>query len=135
MNNMSMASVEKASASVMQAYEEMNNMARAFSEASMQSAAAMTKGWEEISRTASGMVQESVARSMEASKAMMGMKDVRQMVEAQQEMVKEFCDSWMAGTGKLGEISARISQEVAEPVSTQMNSAMGKIMAKARTAA
>lgn len=133
--NMSMESVEKATQNLMQACEEINGMARAFGEATMQSATAMTKGWEEISRSANGILQESMARTMTASKSMMGMRDMRQVMQMQQDMMKDCMDCWMAGTGKMTEISARVSKEVVEPVAQQVSGSLTKIMSKVKAAA
>lgn len=131
----SINNVEKATHGVIQTYEELNNVARALSEATMQSASAMTKGWDEITRSAGGMMQESVERTMSASKTMMSCKSMREAMEMQNEFIKTCFDSWMAGTGKLTEISARISKEVMEPVTQQVSSTMNKIMVKTRLAA
>jgi len=126
--------MEKTTQGMMQAYEEMNAMAKAFGEATMQSAAAMTKGWEEISRSASGILQESMARTMSAGKTMMAAKNPKEIMDMQAEFMKDCFDYWMAGTGKISEISARITQEVMDPVAQQTNAAMSKMMVKARAA-
>ncbi len=127
--------VEKATQGVMQAYEEINDVARAFGEATMQSASALSKGFEEISRSAGGIMQESMERTMSASKTIMSCKSVKEAMELQNEFVKNCFDSWMAGTGKITEISARISKEVLEPVTQQVNTTMSKAMVKGRMVA
>ena len=126
---------EKATQSMMQAYEEINSTAKAFGEATLQSANAMTKGLEEITRSASGMLQETMANSLNAGKSLMGSKSIQEAIALQQEMAKDFFDRWVAGAGKITEISARVGKEVSEPVAQQVNSAVSKIMSKAKMAA
>jgi phasin family protein len=127
--------MDKTAQGLMQAFEEMNASAKAFGEATMQSASAMTKGWEEISRSASGIMQESMARTMSAGKTLMGAKNPKEMMDMQAEFMKDCFDCWMAGTGKLSEISARVTQEVIDPVAQHASAAMSKMMVKTRSAA
>jgi phasin family protein len=126
--------MDKATQGMMQAYEEINSMAKAFGEATMQSASAMTKGIDELARSASGIMQESVARTMNASKTMMAAKNPREIMDMQAEFMKDCFDCWMAGTGKISEISARVTQEVIDPVAQHANAAISKAMVKARAA-
>jgi phasin family protein len=126
--------MDKATQGLMQAFEEMNVSAKAFGEAAMQSASAMSKGWEEISRSASGIMQESMARTMSAGKTLMAAKNPKEMMDMQAEFVKDCFDYWMAGTGKISEISARVTQEVIDPVAQHANATMSKIMVKTRAA-
>ena len=132
---MQIENMEKATQSMSKAYEEINSMAHAFGEATMQSASAMTKGMEEMARSASGMMQETMASSMNAGKSLMAAKNPQEAFAMQQEMMKDFFDRMMASAGKMTEISTRISKEVAEPVAQQVNTAMSKIMSKAKMAA
>jgi len=130
----SMEHIEKGTQGMMQAYEELNAFSKAFGEATMQSAAAMTKGWDELARAGSGIVQESMARMMNAGKTIGAAKNPREAMDMQAEFMKDCFDCWVAGTGKLSEISARVTQEVIDPVAQHANAAMSKMMIKARAA-
>jgi len=101
----------------------------------MKSASAMSRGMEEIARNANGLLQESFARSVSAGKTLMGAKDPREILNMQNEYLKDCFDCWVAGTGKISEISARMTQDVVKPMAEHANNAMSKITQKTRAAA
>lgn len=126
--------MEKMTNGLMKACEEAGSMAREQIDAAMLSAAAMTKGIEEIARNANGLIQESMARSVSAGKTLMGAKTMQEMMDMQNEFMKDCFDCWMAGTSKISEISARMTQDVMKPIADHTNSAINKAMQKARAA-
>src|SRR5579862_3193299 len=99
--------IEKANQSVMQIWEEMNNFSRESMEVAMRSVAAMTKGWDETTRSTGGLIQENWTRAMTAGKTIMDAKTMQEMMNMNVEFMKDCFDSWMAGTGRVTEISAR----------------------------
>ncbi|MFY9288986.1 MAG: phasin family protein [Alphaproteobacteria bacterium] len=124
--------MERATHGLMQGLEDANGMAREQMDAAMKSAAALSKGMEEIARNTSGLLQDSFSRSYAASKHMMEAKNLREIVDMQSELAKECFDCWVAGTGKISEISARMAQDVFGPLSEQANSHMQKMTHRAR---
>ena len=127
--------MQNTTASVMAAYEELGMMAREHMDATMKSVAAVTKGFDELTRSASGIMQESVARAASAGKTMMGIRNMREMTDLHQEMVKDMIDSWVASTSRMSEISARLTQDVVAPLTEQTNKVIHKIVQKVKTAA
>jgi len=115
--------------------EDMSSFARQSWDVAMKSAAVMTKGIEETTRSTSGMMQENMARAMTASKTIMGAKSLREMMDLQAEFMKESFDHLIATTSKLSELGARIAKEAMDPVAEHANASMSKIMAKTRAAA
>lgn len=126
---------EKATQNMAKAYENINDLAREHVDAAMKSASAMSRGMEEIARNANGLLQESFARSVSAGKTLMGAKDPREILNMQNEYLKDCFDCWVAGTGKISEISARMTQDVVKPMAEHANNAMSKITQKTRAAA
>ncbi len=126
--------MEQASQGMMQAYEDMNVLARDYMDAVMRSASAMSKGLDETIRSTSGIVQESMTRAMSASKTLTGAKNMREMMDLHAEFMKDCFDCWMAGTGKISEISARSAKEVIEPMAQHANDTISKIAQKTRAA-
>jgi phasin family protein len=112
---------------VMHACEEMNANCCKSVDALMEAAAAVSKGCEEFSRKLGTMMQESMACAMNKSKTMMSAKSVKEFNELQAEFTKELFDQWLAGTGRLSEISARVTHEAFTPVAKHANDAMSKM--------
>jgi phasin family protein len=127
--------MEKVTQGLMQACEDINAACCKSMDTMMESTTAVTKGYEEFSRNLGQFMQESMSRAMNASKTMMSAKSIKQIAELQSEFMKEFFDSWMAGTGRLSEISARTTQEAFEPVTKQANTAFNKVADEAQRAA
>ena len=127
--------MQKATTSMMTVYEELGTLAREQFDATIKSAAALTKGWDELARSTSGMMQESVARAVSASKTILGARSLREVTDLHNEMVKDMFDNWVASTGKISEISARVTQDAVAPISEQSSKTFHKIVQKVKTAA
>jgi hypothetical protein len=124
--------MEKATQSLMQLCEEMNNFARASIDANLRSVTAAAKGWDESSRSASHMLQENISRMLSAGKTIAEAKSVRDVVTMQQDFMKDCMDLWMASTTRMSEISARTAKDVVEPVAQHANDSITRVMQKAR---
>lgn len=126
--------VEKVAQNLASLCEEMNCLARESVDVAMKSANAVTRGIDESSRSAGSLVQDSVNRVLNASKTIMSAKDPKEFVELQSQFMKDFLECWMVGTGKISEISARMTKEAFEPVAQYTNSAITKIAQKSKVA-
>jgi hypothetical protein len=133
--NETMNQIEKATQGVMHACEEMNVLARDHMDATMRSATACLQGCAEINQNVNGLVQESMARAANAGKTILGAKSMKEMVDLQSEFIKDFFDCWMAGTGKISEISARTTRATVDPLAEHANKTMGKIAQRTKQAA
>jgi hypothetical protein len=122
--------MEQAAQGMMKMYEEINAFARASVDANVKSMEAATKGWDESARSANHMMQENIARMMSIGKTVAEAKSMREIVDMQQEFVKDCLDLWMAGAGKISEISARTAKDVIEPVAQHANNAISRMMQK-----
>jgi phasin family protein len=127
--------VEKATQGILKACEDMRDMAREQADAAIRSATALTKGFDEISRNASTLLQDAFTTGVSASKTLMSAKNPRDMMEAQSAFAKDCFDRWVESTGKLSELSARMAQDVMHPISEQANKTMSQIAQKAKAAA
>lgn len=132
--NPSTEQMEKMTQGLAKACEEMNAMAREHAEAAAKSVAAATKGWDEITRSTNGLMQESFARTVTVGKTLMTTKNMNDMANLQAEFFRDFFDGWMASTGKITEISVRVTKEMMDPLAQHANDAFSKIMQKARAA-
>ncbi len=124
--------MEKVTQGLIQACNEMNALTRESVNAVIQSTTAVTKGCEELTRNLGDLVQQSVAQTLNTSKALMSAKTLREMVDMQTEFMKECYESWMSGTGKISAISSRVTQEAIEPVANHVNATMSKVTQQAQ---
>lgn len=127
--------MEKATQGMMKACEDASGMAREHMDAAMKAASVVSKGMEEIVRNTSSMLQESMAKSMEVGKSMMSAKSVPEAMNTHGEFMKECFDNWVAATGKISEISARMAQDAMGPITEQTNNTITKFTQKAKQAA
>ena len=132
--NQATDTIEKTTQGMMQMVEEVNSFTRNSMDAALRSLTAMTKGWDETARSTGGLMQESMARAVSAGKTIMGAKSMREMMDLHTELMKDYFDCWMTGTGKLSEISARTTKEAIEPVAQQASSVVTKMTQKSRAA-
>jgi phasin family protein len=132
--NDSIKQMEDTTQGLMKAYEEIGAVARDHMDAAIRSANAAWGGYTEISQNMNGLFQESLARAVSAGKTMMSAATVREIMDMHADYVKDCFDCWVAGTGKLSEISARVSKEAFDPLAQQTNDAIAKMMQKAKAA-
>src|ERR1700733_7324799 len=116
--------MEKVTQGIIQACDEVNVGCCKSVDAMIEATAAMSKGCEEFSRKLGSLMQESVSRTMNAGKTMMAARSIKEISDLHAEFTKGLFDQWLAGTGRLTEISARVTQEALEPVTRHANDAM-----------
>lgn len=90
-------------------------------EAVTQCSTIMAKGFEEMSKNMMGWMQSSMEQSMAASKQMLAVKSLQELVALQTEFLRGFMDNSMAETTKLGEISTRVANQAIAPISARVN--------------
>lgn len=128
-------SFEKATQTMMKAYEEINHMSREIGQATMQSATALSEGMKEMAQSANGLVQEQFARSVSMGKSVMSAQSVQDAMKMQADFVRDMMDTWMSNSSKMSEMMSRISKDVMEPVTQQANAAVSKMMSRMKSAA
>jgi phasin family protein len=130
--NPSSEQMDKVTQNLMQACDEMGATYRKSMDAVMESTAALTKGCDELSRNFGSLMQEQMSRALSAGKTIMSAKSMQEFADLQAGFMKECFDQWMASTGKLSEISVRVTQEAIEPVTKHANDTMSKAAQKAQ---
>ena len=132
--NMSNDQMDKATQSLIQMLEDINSMACQSMDVAMKSAAAVSKGLDETTRSATTLMQDSYNKAISASKTAMNVKSIPELMDLQAEFMKDCLDSWIAGGGRISEISARATKEAIEPMTQYANSTISKIVQKSRAA-
>ena len=127
--------VQKAATSVLDLYHELSTIAHQQMEAAAKSVSAATKGVDEITRSTSGIVQGQLTRAASFGKTIIAARNIRDITDIQQELVKDMFDNWISHTSKLSEISTRVTQDVFSPFAEQTNSVISFVSRKMKKAA
>jgi phasin family protein len=124
--------MEKITQGLIQGCDELNASCSKSVDALVEATSAASKVCEEWSRNLGGLVQESVARAVDASKTMLAARNLQDVADTHSELVKTLFDSWLTGAGRLSQISARMTQEAFEPVMKHANDTMSEVARKAQ---
>lgn len=130
----SISQVEKVAQNVLQACEEAQVAAREHADAALRSATVALEGCGEINKNLTGLIQESVARAVSTGKTLAGAKSLQEAADIHADYVRESFDSWIAGTGRISEISARMTKDALDPLAERANSAFTKLAQRAKAA-
>ena len=119
--------VEKMTSNLVQAATDMNTMVRDTVNATLQSVSIMTKGCSEMCDSLSSLVQKQIEQSIKISQSLTSTTNVNDLVNTQNSMLKSSFDSIMSDMNNISQLSTRIAQQAAEPVTKQVNATISKI--------
>ena len=119
--------IEKMTTGYMQAAGEMNTMMRDTVNAALESISIMTKGCSELCNSLSGLMQKQMEQNIKTSQTIMTTTNVNDLVSTQNTMMKTQIESMMCDINNMSQISSRIAQQAAEPVTKIMNTSMSKM--------
>jgi len=119
--------MEKLSNNMVQTCTEMNTLVRDTVNASLQSVEIMTKGCSDLCNSLSSLMQNSMEQSVKVSQSLMSMTSVNDLMNPQNNVLKSSFDNIMSEVNNISQLSTRIAQQAAEPVTKQMNENMSKI--------
>lgn len=120
-------SMERMANSLIQACNEASAMTRCSMDASLQSATALARGCEDMMQCMTSLFQNAIGQNISASRAMMGARTLRDLMEAQSGFMRSGMEFMMSEMGRLSQISARTAQQAAEPVSNQMQATISRL--------
>ena len=119
--------IEKMTNSYVQAATDMNGMMRDTMNATLESISIMTKGCSDLCNSLSSLMQKQMEQSIKVSQTMMTTTNVNDLVNTQNSVMKNNFDSMMSDMNNLSQISTRIAQQAAEPVTKIVNASITKI--------
>jgi phasin family protein len=119
--------VEKSTSQFLKGIEEMTALTKQNVDAFVKSGTILAKGFETISKSNAAYAQSTLESSAAASKAVLGVKTVRDLVDLQSSFAKKSFDSAIAEGTKVSEISVKVANEAFQPISTQINATFGKL--------
>lgn len=119
--------MEKMTSTLLQNCTEMNTMMRDTVNATLQSISIMTRGCSDLCDSMSSLMQKSLEQSLKISKTLMTASSVNDLMDTQNNMIKSSFDSMMSEMNNISQLSSRIAQQAAEPVTKQLNETMSKV--------
>lgn len=119
--------MEKLMNSYVQTATEMNSMLRDTVNATLESVSIMTKGCSDLCNSLSSLVQKQLEQSVKVSQTMMSTNNVNDLVSTQNSIIKSNFDSMMSDITNISQLSSRIAQQAAEPVTKNLNTSLTKI--------
>ncbi len=124
--NMTKEQVEKASAQFFQSYDEAAAMNKESVDAMVKAGEVLTKGAESVGKAYFDFAQSSAEAGVEASKAMITAKTVKDLVDIQSEFARTSFDNFLAESTRLSEMSVKVANEAFEPLKAQFNAGFEK---------
>lgn len=119
--------IQQVSSRMMNACSEISELARESLSVGAQSAAAWSKGLNEIYSSLGSLVQNSLNHSIKASEAFLGAKNIQDIVSTQSSLIKSSIESATTELSNISQASARTAKQAAEPITNHINSAIGKL--------
>jgi phasin family protein len=115
--------MEKASSQLLKGYEELQSYGKDNISALMESGGIVARAAEDLGKEVAAYTQTSFEKSLAASKAMMAAKSLKEMVELQNDYAKSSFDAFIEETGKLRQLSLKLTTEAFAPLSARANAA------------
>lgn len=119
--------MDKITSSMLQTCSDMNSVMRDTVNATLQSVTIMTKGCTDLCNSVSSLMQNSMEQSVRISQTLMSATSVNDLMDTQNSVIKSSFDNLMSEVNNISQLSTRIAQQAAEPVTKQLNETMSKI--------
>ncbi len=113
---------EKFSEQMFKNYGQLSDLQKDNAEAVMQSGTILAKGFENVSKELMSLAQSAFEANMNAAKAMMGVKTIKEAMDLQSDLAKQHLDKAMADSTKVAEMSMKVANEAFQPLQTRVNS-------------
>jgi phasin family protein len=118
----------KASATMLKAYEDLSKFSRESLDAYVAAGTALARGFETIGKSWIQLTHENFEASARTTKALLGAKTLSEAFDAQTDFAKTTFDKLIAEGTKVSELAVKVTNEAAEPISTRLNAAIGKLI-------
>lgn len=126
---------EKMSQDVLARFEDAAGASRGNLEAAIQAANIVAEGTKDIQRLVLAQAQQALEASLNASRALFGIKNVQDFAGLQSDYVKSSFDTLMAEATKISEVAVRCTSQAAEPINARINETVEKLGAQFKKAA
>lgn len=119
--------VDKVSKQVFTAYDEFAGLQKETVDAVLASGNILAKGFEELSKSVIAFTQSQLEQSVSVAKAAIGVKTLKELVDLQTEYARSSFDALVAETTKVSELSVKVANEAAEPLTARVNATVEKL--------
>jgi len=113
--------VEKASKAAFKGYDHFAVLGQGNFNAFVQANTAVAKGFEVIGMEVLAFAQRSVEENMAQAQALIGAKDLQEMVDLQSGFAKQRLEETLVETAKLTELSTQVANEAIEPLQKRVD--------------
>ena len=107
-------------------FEQFKGLGKDNMEAVVAFSTTYAKGIEAINAELMAFAKKSIEDGVTATKALMGAKTVKELVDLQSDFAKTSFDELMSKTSKLGEMYAKVTQQAFEPFNARVTVTMEK---------
>jgi phasin family protein len=107
-------------------FEQFNTLGKENMEAVVAFLTTYAKGIEAINAELMAFAKKSIEDSVSATKALMGAKTVKELVDMQSDFAKTSFDELMSKSSRLGEMYAKVAQQAFEPLNARVSETMEK---------
>lgn len=118
----------KAGADLFKNYEDILGFGKENVEAVIRATTIFAKGMQEASKTGFQTTQETIEESVAVTKAILGARSLKEVVDLQTSFVKTSFDKFVAEGGKLSETGIKLAEEALEPINERMNATVSKLL-------
>jgi phasin family protein len=123
---------DRASKTLFRNYEEFSELSKENIDAFVKSGTIVAKGFEEAGKAWIDFTRRSFETSVETAKAVMGAKDLREVVDVQSDFARTSFDSLVNEGSKLSELGVKVANEALEPIQSRINVTVAKILKPAQ---
>ena len=116
----------KAGAEVFKGYEDVVAYGKDNMEALVKSGTILVKGVQDLNKVWLGLAQVSVEEGVEATKKILGAKNVNDAVSIQSELARANYEKLMSETRKLSDMAVKLAEDVATPITNRVNATVGR---------
>lgn len=117
-------SLVKAGPGIFKSYEDLLQFNKETLEALIYSANIFVRGVQDLSHSVVALAQTSLEDSVAAGKALAGAKTFREVVDLSSSLAQSNFDKLVEESQKLGELSSRLAEEAAAPISRRVDAAV-----------
>ena len=110
------------------AYEDFAVLGQASVDVMVKATSIFTKGAEDITKAYFAFAKITADSNVEATKAVLGAKTIKDAVEVQSDYAKQSFDKFVAEGTKISELSVKVANETFEPIKEQIQGNVEKAM-------
>jgi phasin family protein len=112
---------EKAHQNAYKSFEEISKLQKDNWDAFVASSQIWAKGAEIIGKAWMGLAQEAIENAATTTKALVGVKSLREAVDLQTDLAKGNFDKFVAESTKVSETMVKVANDAMEPLAARMN--------------